>query len=133
MEAQIDPKLQKAIFMSLKHNDDRVDIIVNCPHCDRPWKKDDRCNYVICGEVAKGVLIKDSCGRDFCFRCGKKLCKTYDMLQEGKYRKHHKFCCRNVAKRNGEDYLKVYCQCKPEQTGNHVNRDFVPKRRGGWT
>lgn len=121
--------LQQAILASFQQQQVAEDKVVPCPHCGRQWKKDARCNYVICGEVAKGVLVPDSCGRDFCFNCGKKLCKTYDMLQQGKYRKHHKFCCRNVAHRLGEDYLANYCQCSPQETGKHVNREFVPKRR----
>ena len=51
-----------------------------CPHCGRWALKDDRCNWVCCGLETHGTFrAGQGCGRQWCFRCGLKLCtRVYD-------------------------------------------------------
>lgn len=46
-----------------------------CPWCGLWTTKDDACMWVACGQDAKRGFVKGGgCGRQFCFRCGGKLC-----------------------------------------------------------
>ena len=53
---------------------------VPCPWCGTEWTKDEACNWVCCGLVKVGgkdtFLSYVGCGRQFCFRFGRKLCGT---------------------------------------------------------
>jgi hypothetical protein len=73
--------------------------VKNCPWCQRYATKDERCNWVKCGEFEKAGFLKDhGCGRAWCFQCEKKLCgayydpKTGTKLPSGTDQ-HTKDCC----------------------------------------
>ena len=52
-----------------------------CPWCQQYWLKDTACNHVCCG-VQSGTSVFNKvlgCGRQWCFKCNKKLCgQLYD-------------------------------------------------------
>jgi hypothetical protein len=78
----------------------------NCPHCYQIHHGDSDLEYVICGYTNKGFDWK-GCGYDWCFQCGKKLCK----------------CCKFHAVKTNGIYPDDYCTC----TNNYVNRDKTNK------
>jgi hypothetical protein len=84
-----------------------------CPHCDRINKYPEDTQYVICGYVDNEPFNWFGCGRDWCFTCGKKLCKKWgiDELYLKINRLHDKKCCKKHAKINSFDYKSDYCFC----------------------
>jgi len=70
---------------------------VNCPWCEQPALKDSGCNHVVCGVDGKGFNIGSGCGMQFCFECGKKLCRKVYCEITGVNLKsstnHNKMCC----------------------------------------
>lgn len=93
----------------------------NCPHCNRKYITNILCDYVICGfEDERNGFNWDGCGRDWCFKCEKKLCKSWasDKLFFNVNRYHDSECCKLHAKNKNNNYLTDYCHCN-----NHfVNR-----------
>lgn len=95
----------------LKHNR----IKKNCPHCNREYIGNEDDYYAICGysphNNPKGY-DHFGCQRDWCFRCGKKLCKNFqvDELFIHNNRIHNKKCCSQRAKLFGMNY-NDFCQC----------------------
>lgn len=86
----------------------------NCPHCGKRSNiefSENMNTYVICGFNNKGFDWRD-CGRDWCLRCGKKLCKKWniDMLFNKENRYHDGKCCKNHAIKNNEP-IENYCHC----------------------
>lgn len=82
-----------------------------CPHCGH----DNQCssgNYVICGYTVSGYDWL-GCGRDWCFVCGKKLCKKWldNMLHNKTNRVHDNKCCKHYAYHNNMSYIESFCQC----------------------
>jgi hypothetical protein len=98
------------------------DISKNCPHCGYTKTTGKEENYVICGyDVNINGLDPKGCGRDWCFTCGKLLCKEWpehSLFLEGN-RYHNKRCCYKHSVENKKDYANDYCQC----SNNYVNRD----------
>ena len=89
-----------------------------CPHCKKIYNGVATTKYVICGythQNNKGFDWK-GCGKDWCFTCGKKLCKNWDinMLYNQANRHHDGKCCKNTATKNNENYIIDYCQCSNE-------------------
>lgn len=83
-----------------------------CPHCHRPYLKDDNCNYVFsCGLTENGFQINLGCGRSFCHLCSKKFCsQQYDPTTGVKlatYKDSHDAnCCRTTLDFKLEDYCQ---------------------------
>jgi hypothetical protein len=87
-------------------------ITKSCPHCGYN-KTDNSLNaYVICGYNSKG-FDWEGCGFDWCFDCGKKLCKCWSVnhLYNLKNRYHSDKCCKSHAIKTGGIYPNDYCQC----------------------
>jgi hypothetical protein len=86
----------------------------NCPHCLHVSIYNNDKSYVICGyeDDHKGYDWK-GCGKDWCFKCEKKLCKIWesDKLFLLLNRYHDESCCKTHACDNNENYLDNYCQC----------------------
>lgn len=101
-------------------NQQKIQVIKNCPHCQKPYIAPSTQDYVVCG-YSNSHTGYDwiGCGKDWCFRCGKKLCKswTIDSLYHPQNRYHDKNCCRKHAEKNGIKYDE-YCQC----TNSYVRR-----------
>lgn len=94
--------------------------IQQCPHCKNKNIGYSNSFYVICGYSEKGFDWK-GCGKDWCFRCEKKLCKNwnFDLLFNKLNRYHDGKCCKSNAIRIGDKYPDDYCQCQNE----NVNRN----------
>ena len=93
-----------------------------CPHCFKEYIMSIDTNYLICGytDTTKGYDWS-GCGRDWCFQCGKKLCKVWNVhnLFQSSNRIHDDICCLEHSKKNGLQYPNVYCSCKNQ----HVQRN----------
>ena len=83
-----------------------------CPHCGKKNTGTNSTEYIICGYTSKGYDWK-GCGKDWCFKCGKKLCKSWNFnhLYNKLNRKHDNKCCKTYAAKMGDVYLEQYCQC----------------------
>lgn len=92
--------------------EDTKEIFKPCPHCNNVFIGNEKTTYLICGYSRKGFDWK-GCGKDWCFKCGKKLCKCWniDSLFDISKRFHDKRCCKYYAHRLMEDYDN-FCQCK---------------------
>ena len=86
-------------------------IIKSCPHCKKKFVGSNKTNYVICGYNYNGYDWK-GCGRDWCFKCCKKLCKSWnhDLLYILYNRFHDHQCCKKYALYHQESYDQ-YCVC----------------------
>jgi hypothetical protein len=87
-----------------------------CPHCGLINKASLDTEYVVCGVDANGIIAIDfehGCLNDWCFVCGKKLCKNWckHNLHDHVNRKHNGECCRRHANINGGKYPDDYCIC----------------------
>lgn len=83
-----------------------------CPHCGVKCTRENDSTYIICGYPDDGYDMK-GCGRDWCFKCNKFLCKTWhiDHLYDVRNKFHDEKCCREHAKKMGINYDKYYCHC----------------------
>lgn len=99
--------------------DKPVRTIKACPHCGEFNIGDTNSYYTICGYPKKG-LSDTGCGNDWCFKCGKKLCKSwnYDELFNKSNRIHDSICCKKNAQIKKHRYPDEYCMC----TNNCVSR-----------
>lgn len=89
-------------------------ITKRCPHCGHAINMADTTQYVICGYHNPNQGYDwNGCGRDWCFRCNKMLCKKWETnalcLQMN--RNHDDDCCAKHAKENDRIYPDEYCQC----------------------
>lgn len=98
----------------LKNNiSTKEDLVVNfCPHCSKDYKLPRVTNYIICGHEGN-QFDWSGCGRDWCFSCGKMLCKTWeeDLLYHYDNQIHDSKCCKIHAEQNNHSYPDDYCQC----------------------
>ena len=103
----------------------RKDICIpkKCPHCENIYLGTTETKYVICGysDLNKGYDWV-GCNKDWCFECGKMLCKSWDsndlfLIQN---RMHDSECCKEHSVKHNKIYPDDYCQCSNE----NVNRDI---------
>lgn len=81
-----------------------------CPHCEKELKNATNESYVICGYDNKGYDWK-GCKKDWCFKCGKKLCKAWDINELYNIQnRYHGKCCKKFAKKNNLNY-EDFCVC----------------------
>jgi hypothetical protein len=96
-------------------------IIKKCPHCNIDNTGDTETTYYICGynDTKKGYNW-NGCGKDWCFSCGKFLCKSWNInqLHVESNRYHNIKCCLNHCiaynknhPNNIRNYNDDYCQC----------------------
>lgn len=107
----------KRIIEKKPYRQFNIQKIRNCPHCNKKNIYDGMNTYVICGYTSKGYDWK-GCGKDWCFQCGKKLCKSWnnDMLFNKFNRTHNSKCCKHYALKLNDIYPDNYCMCKTEYT-----------------
>jgi len=89
-----------------------LDLITKkCPHCGSLFNGTSDTKYVICG-YNEGGYDWLGCKKDWCFKCGKKLCKSWDddILYEERNRIHNKDCCLRFAIEHKIDVCEM-CQC----------------------
>lgn len=81
-----------------------------CPHCNNIKIGTMETSYVICGH-GNGEKIF-GCGKDWCFICGKKLCKEWgkNSLHLLENRNHNSYCCYKYCEKNKKKYSD-YCKC----------------------
>lgn len=89
-------------------------IVKKCPHCNHQCIGTCLTEYVICGytDSHNGYDWK-GCGKDWCFKCGKLLCKSWetDKLFLNMNRYHDGTCCNNHASDYNKIYPNDYCDC----------------------
>ena len=109
---QIKPDLVPLSSLRNIHKKDKV-ISKPCPHCGMVKTENSDAVYVICGYGTKGFDWK-GCGFDWCFDCGKKLCKCWNvnLLYNLKNRFHNDKCCKSHALKTGASYPEEYCHCQ---------------------
>lgn len=94
----------------------------NCPHCNNTCYADQNSEYVICGYTnpIRGYDMT-GCGRDWCFKCEKILCKNWEKnsLYMETNRCHGIDCCKNHSIEFKKNWPEDYCQCINE----NVNRN----------
>lgn len=87
----------------------------SCPHCAHGCEADIGSTHVVCGYSNNKVGFDwMGCGNDWCFQCGKMLCKSWyeNKLTIENNKKHDGECCKKHAKINEKSYPNDYCQCK---------------------
>ena len=106
-------KLIKTTFISKK-----------CPHCGLECTVPENTHHTICGyenKITGYNLI--GCGCDWCFKCGKMLCKKWNtnqlFLDDNKH--HDGICCRLHAEENNNNYEEEYCMCLTEYVDRKLN------------
>lgn len=90
-----------------------------CPHCGKINKALVGTTYIVCGVDMSGKKQIDSynfmgsCFMDWCFVCGKKLCKHWyqNELFIEENRCHNEICCKAHAEKTNSDYYLDYCHC----------------------
>lgn len=133
-EKELHPKQQQTLFSdypkqhnlfggykSLYVHRDRMphsgSIVKYCPHqgCGKPYQGTNETKYVICG-YDNDIRGYDwiGCQRDWCFLCGKILCKMWvtHQLDVDCNRIHDSECCKKHSIDNKKSYLTDYCQCE---------------------
>lgn len=112
--AQLNVFYRIANMKSYKNIDFTNMMTKKCPHCGHLMSMPIGTIYVVCGYANEedGFDWK-GCQKDWCFKCGKKLCKSWgiDELHIPENRIHNIECCRNMAKLNNESYEDNYCHC----------------------
>ena len=80
----------------------------NCPHCNNKNYGSIGSPYMICGYTPRGFDWK-GCGKDWCFRCEKLLCKKWEInsLHFELNRIHTDECCSKHANEMGNVYYSV--------------------------
>jgi hypothetical protein len=93
-----------------------------CPHCAKELAYPKNTEYVICG-FGENSYDWEGCCKDWCFKCGKILCKSWDddQLFVPFNQIHDSECCKKHSLNNKKKYPKEYCQC----INDHVQRDKV--------
>jgi hypothetical protein len=108
----------KPYFISLKekaHENNINTITKKCPHagCKHEHIGNKNTDYVICGYTINDGYDWKGCGRDWCFKCEKILCKSWDsdqlFLQFNRI--HDQKCCKKHAHNNNNNYPNEYCHC----------------------
>ena len=98
-----------------------------CPHCQKQTELNIDSTYVICGYTDKGFDL-DGCGKDWCFRCEKKLCKSWYVhelfIHDNQY--HNDKCCKLMAYKKNESRKKYNAKYKKMKKSKRNRR-----RRGG--
>ncbi len=107
---------------TIKYKNKSFGIKQNCPHCGVSNITDYDTYYAICGYTdVKNGYNWEGCGRDWCTRCGKKLCKKWSennlFIQENQF--HDSKCCTKYSSKINSNYHVEFCQCY----NNYVNRN----------
>lgn len=100
-------------------------IVKYCPHpnCGKPYRGSNDTKYVICGyDNDNRGYDWIGCQKDWCFSCGKMLCKIWEkhQLYVDCNRIHDSECCKKHAIDNKKNYPLDYCTCN----NKYVKRDL---------
>jgi hypothetical protein len=93
-----------------------------CPHCKKEITMPANTEYIICG-YGEQSYDWEGCCHDWCFQCGKILCKIWedDQLFIPFNQIHDRECCKKHSLQHKNKYPHDYCQCK----NDHIKRDIV--------
>jgi len=123
--AQYDPKNIRYVKIKTFDYETYADTVTKpCPHCNHNCTASADASYLICGySDPKMGYDWDGCGCDWCFRCGKLLCKSWEnnKLFVDQNCIHNDECCRKHAKEHNNNYPNDYCQC----SNDNVKRQIV--------
>ena len=116
-----DPVQLRTVDRILRHKqkklitDNNKFVTKTCPHCSKKSTCLEDTVYVVCGYGVRGFDWK-GCGRDWCFQCEKKLCKSWniDMLYNPYNRLHNHKCCKIYAHKSSDDYKNNFCFCNSD-------------------
>lgn len=108
-------KQNRPQYVSLKEireNNANHIITKQCPHCAHSCAGTRDTDYIVCGYTDHGYDW-GGCGCDWCFKCEKILCKSWeaDQLFLPINRIHTEKCCKKHAAKNNNNYSNDYCQC----------------------
>lgn len=110
-----DMKSNRPQYISLKEikkrNKENI-ITKKCPHCAYKCSMPKDTVYIVCGYSDSGYDW-EGCGKDWCFKCGKMLCKNWDQdqLYLPTNRFHNSKCCKKHSIQFGHSYPENYCRC----------------------
>ncbi|ARF09199.1 hypothetical protein Catovirus_2_148 [Catovirus CTV1] len=114
----------KPVCVSVKEikNAPIPNVLKPCPHCGHMCSAPKFSEYIICG-FGDHSYDWEGCGKDWCFKCGKVLCKSWnnDMLFIEENRFHDMECCKRHSISSKKLYPEEYCQCN----NNFVKRNVV--------
>jgi hypothetical protein len=111
--ADMKPNKPQYISMrELKQRNKENYITKKCPHCGYKCFMSKDTVYIVCGYNESGYDW-EGCGKDWCFRCGKMLCKNWeiDQLYLPTNRFHDPKCCKKHSLLYGYKYPEDYCRC----------------------
>lgn len=114
----------KPQYISVKEirNTAQLNVYKSCPHCDHVCCAPKFTEYIICGFGDNG-FDWEGCGKDWCFKCGKILCKSWDndmlFIEENRY--HDMECCKLHSNNNNKIYPEDYCQC----SNSFIKRNII--------
>lgn len=116
----------KDYIITRKYKKKIVNIQKKCPHkkCGHIISMPKDTQYVICGYTDTKVGYDwNGCGRDWCFKCEKILCKSWEehKLHIVLHRHHTTDCCKKHAKKYSYKYPDNYCRCYNENIDNYFN------------
>ncbi|ARF10303.1 hypothetical protein Hokovirus_1_182 [Hokovirus HKV1] len=99
-------RIFKTKNIEINFSNDIHKLVKCCPHCNYPTYGLATTKKIICD-------YNNGCGNDWCFDCGKKLCKNWskNSLYNPNNNFHNNGCCKLAAKKSGEDYYENYCLC----------------------
>ena len=113
VEVEVESKEKNKVKLSNNLFNIYRDEVINktCPHCNINLSVSKDCSYIICGYSNENYEWL-GCGRDWCGRCNKMLCKSWDKdnLNILENRNHNNTCCKKYAKENNIDN-ELFCNC----------------------
>lgn len=89
-------------------------LLKNCPHCNHNYIGNINSTYVVCGySNSRTGFDYEGCGKDWCFACGKMLCKNWgeNQLYNKNNRTHDEYCCKTHSIEHNNSYPNDYCMC----------------------
>ena len=107
-------KYNNIVPNNVKYKNKWFGIKHKCPHCGIYNKIDYDTDYAICGYTdVKNGYNWEGCGRDWCTKCGKKLCKKWNenelFIPENRF--HNSECCLLYCNKLDNNYVLDFCQC----------------------
>lgn len=121
-KANIKPLKPQYILLKDIYKQIKTSIDKSCPYCGHTCRGTEKSGYMICGYGENGYDW-EGCGHDWCFKCDKLLCKSWDMdqlfIQEN--RLHDNECCKKQARDKNKNYLQDYCQCNNAYVKRNVS------------
>jgi len=114
-------KCNDTIDTSSYDRNDTTVVRKRCPHCNKMFNNVNNIIYIICGYNGR-KMDNSGCGKDWCFRCGKKLCKSWfiDDLFKSVNRYHTIKCCMLHSELKGENFYESYCRCNSIHVDHNI-------------